>query len=394
MLKLVDRLVERGWIDRWGFIGFAFGGAVLIIFAKAFNVDPVWVAIGAAGAIVLYAVIVQRSGTGRLRGDQAGDNCYYLGLIFTLVSLAHAIFTFDPVNTATTIIQGFGVALATTIVGLVLRVFFNQTRADVVEVEDTARLELADTAGRLKSELSQIVVSMNDFGRQMRQSLEEMQGEVATTLTEVKTEAATVVKAQADDATSRSKRLLTATDKVVSGFERSASSFSQLEASHSGLADSIASIEQAAGSTRMTLEEIASQASELQEMQRGMSGTVSTVNDVALQVLQQVHAFDEAASRFEQQMSARFDALKAVPEDIARDTANGIEASLTRLTASLDALVEKQDQISREAVAMAARQNEALEAELTRSRELVGKVHGALVDMTGQLVERLEERKS
>lgn len=394
MLKLVDRLVERGWIDRWGFIGFAFGGAVLIIFAKAFNADPVWVAIGAAGAIVLYAVIVQRSGTGRLRGDQAGDNCYYLGLIFTLVSLAHAIFTFDPVNTATTIIQGFGVALATTIVGLVLRVFFNQTRADVVEVEDTARLELADTAGRLKSELSQIVVSMNDFGRQMRQSLEEMQGEVATTLTEVKTEAATVVKAQADDATSRSKRLLTATDKVVSGFERSASSFSQLEASHSGLADSIASIEQAAGSTRMTLEEIASQASELQEMQRGMSGTVSTVNDVALQVLQQVHAFDGAASRFEQQMSARFDALKAVPEDIARDTANGIEASLTRLTASLDALVEKQDQISREAVAMAARQNEALEAELTRSRELVGKVHGALVDMTGQLVERLEERKS
>lgn len=392
MLKIVDRLIERGWIDRWGFIGFAFGGSTLIVFAKALNFEPVWVAIGAAASIVLYAVVVQRSGTGRLRGDQAGDNCYYLGLIYTLVSLAFAIFTFDPANTATTIIQGFGVALATTIVGLVLRVFFNQTRADVVEVEDSARLELADAAGRLKAELSQIVVSMNDFGRQMRQSLEEIKSEVETTLVEANTEAVAVVKAQADDATTRSKRLLTATDKVVSGFERSASTFSQMEASHVGFADSVASIEQAAGSTKATLEAIAQQAADLQEMQRGMAVTVSAVNDIAVQVLEQVKAFDGSASRFEHQVAVRLDDLKSVPEGLAQSAATGIENALGRLTASLDTLAARQDEIGQEAVAMAARQNDALEAELTRSRAMVGKVHGALVDMTGQLVDRLDER--
>ena len=187
---------------------------------------------------------------------------------------------------------------------------------------------------------------------------------------------------------------MTATDKVVSGFERSALSLSQIEASHSGLVAGIASIEQAAGSTIISLQEIASQASELREMQRGMNVTVSTVNDVARQVLLQVQAFDGAASKFEQQISTRFEELKAVPESIAKDTAKGIETSLTRLTANFEALVAKQDEISQTAVSMAARQNQALEAELSRSRELVGKVHGALVDMTGQLVDRLEERKS
>ncbi|RYF50796.1 MAG: hypothetical protein EOO27_31115, partial [Comamonadaceae bacterium] len=67
-------LEERGWIDRWGFLLFAFGGAASILIAKA---------AGAAIAMVAYAFVVQTSGTGRLRADQAGDNCYYLGLIYT-----------------------------------------------------------------------------------------------------------------------------------------------------------------------------------------------------------------------------------------------------------------------------------------------------------------------
>lgn len=166
---LIDRLAERGLVDRWGFLLFALGGAACILVAKHSGLSPVLVAAAAAITMVLYAAVTQAKGTGRLRGDQAGDNCYYLGLIYTLTSLAYAIFLFDPAETATTIVQGFGIALATTIMGIVLRVFFNQTRVDLVETEDTARLELADAAGRLKAELAATVVSMNDFGRRTRQ---------------------------------------------------------------------------------------------------------------------------------------------------------------------------------------------------------------------------------
>lgn len=122
---LVDRLDERGLIDRWGFLIFALGGAIGILVAKSTSLPPVLVAAAAAMTMVLYAALVKTKGTGRLRADQAGDNCYYLGLIYTLTSLAYAIFLFDPANTATTIVQGFGIALLTTIMGLVLRVFFD-----------------------------------------------------------------------------------------------------------------------------------------------------------------------------------------------------------------------------------------------------------------------------
>ena len=46
--------------------------------------------------------------------DQAGDNCYYLGLIYTLASLRNAIATFDPDQNASGIVQT-SCALATTI---------------------------------------------------------------------------------------------------------------------------------------------------------------------------------------------------------------------------------------------------------------------------------------
>jgi hypothetical protein len=104
--SLVDRLSDRGVIDRWGFLSFALLGSAAIIVAKSMNAPPVAVAVCAALSMVAYAVVVQSSGTGRLRADQAGDNCYYLGLIYTLCSLAYAIFLFDPANTATTIVQG------------------------------------------------------------------------------------------------------------------------------------------------------------------------------------------------------------------------------------------------------------------------------------------------
>lgn len=382
MLRLVDRLVERGWIDRWGFIIFAFGGASGIVFAKALQAHSVVVAIGAALLIVAYAAIVQRSGTGRLRGDQAGDNCYYLGLIYTLASLAYAIFTFDPNDTATTIVQGFGVALATTIVGLVLRVFFNQTRADIVEVEDTARIELAEAAGRLRAELNQVVVSMNDFGRQTRQSMEELRGEMATTL-----------KAQADEATARSKKLATATDKVVSGFERSADSMNEMETAQANLARSVVAVEQAASSVDAHFRSLAAQAEQLHSLQSGLNETVSSVSSLTARMVEQVQAFDGSAARVEQQMSDRLAEVKAVPTEIASSVVAGVESAMQRLDLSLTALVDRQEAASAQMISAVTRHNQELEAELAKSREHVSRVHSALVEMTGQLADRIEGQR-
>src|SRR5690606_32166208 len=85
-----------------------------------------------------------------------------------------AIATFDPNDTASTIVQGFGIALATTIFGLILRVFFNQGRPDLENVEEQARLELTDASSRLKAELNQAVGHLNDVVARARQAIAEM----------------------------------------------------------------------------------------------------------------------------------------------------------------------------------------------------------------------------
>jgi hypothetical protein len=49
------------------------------------------------------------------------------------------------------------------------------------------------------------------------------------------------------------------------------------------------------------------------------------------------------------------------------------------------------DQV-KQGVGTASRHNDALEAEIAKSRDNVAKVHTALVDMTGQLAARAEAR--
>ena len=392
MVAIVDRLNERSLIDRWGFMLTAFVGSALIVAAKYFNVASVIVALFACSAIVIYALAVNNSGTGKLRGDQAGDNCYYLGLIYTLVSLAFAIFTFDPANTATTIVQGFGVALATTIVGLVLRVYFNQTRADLVEVEDSARIELAQAAGKLRSELSQVIVSMNDYGRQTRQSLSELQNEVTQTLQEVRTESAAIMKAQADDANARSKKLLVATEKLVSGFEQSTSSFEEISKSHSAFADSLKAIQTAAASTQTTMVQLATQSLELSKAQKEIAETVHTVKDVSASVLSQVRAFDGAAEDFGKNVQEQLQTLRMAPDHIVDSAVSGIETSINRLADTITALASAQEAASRDALESTIRHNEALGNELEKSRALVSKVHSSLADMTGKIANTVETK--
>lgn len=407
---LVDRLAERGLIDRWGFLLFAFGGAAAILLAKSIRADAVVVALGAALAMVAYAAVVQRSGSGRLRADQAGDNCYYLGLIYTLVSLSYAIFTFDPNDTATTIVQGFGIALATTIVGLVLRVFFQQSRVDLVQAEDTARIELADAAGRLKAELSGMVVSFNDFGRQTRQSLEELRQEVLRSLTEAReaadvavrnaaTEANAALSEQTTEALAKAKRLSAATEKVVSGIERHAEVLAKVETATDGISTGLAALHDAATATRAAMETQAAQAGELNRLQAEAYETSRDLKEVVSQLLENVRTLDATASRFDSLVAARLDEVRAAPVEIATEAKASLERVLGELRGSLEAMVTAQRDLATqlasqtgESLSLVDRHNKALEAELSRSRDNVSKVHAALVDMTGQLADRLESQ--
>lgn len=397
--SLVDRLSERGLFDRFGFLTFALAGSLVIVLTKAFGLPAVLIAVGAALIMFLYAIIVYYAGTGRLRGDQAGDNCYYLGLVFTLSSLSYAIFTFDPSNTATTIIQGFGIALLTTVLGLVLRVFFNQTRADLVETEDTARIELAEAAGRLKAELSACVVSINDFSRQTRQSLEELHARILTSLTEASAAATLAIAEQGAEATSRAKRLSTATDKVVLGIQKHADALEGIENSTSSMVVSMSALGAAAEASQASMGNLVTHANALAVIGDGMKSAGQDLHLASTEMLKGVESFDSVAKQVGQAVLEQISEARSIPLDLVEKASAGLEDAVGAMRNSLEGFAAFQTILStqlsdqaRESLNAVDRNNAALAAELEKSREYVAKVHASLVDMTAEVVAEIEGR--
>jgi translation initiation factor 2 alpha subunit (eIF-2alpha) len=168
------------------FFGVVAIGALYIIVAKlagfhafAITAVPVLIMVG-------YAVLLAAARLVRLRDDQAGDNLYYMGFLFTLTSLAVSLYQFSATGSAELIVQNFGIAIASTIAGIALRIFFNQMRRDPVEAEHTARLELADAARRVRRELDSTVLEFSHFRRATQQSIREALKEVTDALNESK----------------------------------------------------------------------------------------------------------------------------------------------------------------------------------------------------------------
>ena len=133
--------------------------------------------------MILYGVAVSTIPRIRLRLDQAGDNLYYLGFTYTLCSLAITLYRFHATEGAADyIVSNFGIALATTIVGVVARVWLHQMREDPLELEREARSEITEAVGRLRAEIDQAVREFNHFNRTLQQSAREAieaQGQVA-----------------------------------------------------------------------------------------------------------------------------------------------------------------------------------------------------------------------
>lgn len=151
-----------------------FVGAIAIWVLKAVGLHQAFVTAVPVALMAAYAGIAWITKRFRIREDKVGDNIYYLGFLYTLVSLSYALFAFRPDGSGTAdIITNFGIAITTTIVGLAGRVFFNQMREDVTEYEREARISLAEAANDMKAQLGDIATEMDVFKRKMAQIAEE-----------------------------------------------------------------------------------------------------------------------------------------------------------------------------------------------------------------------------
>jgi hypothetical protein len=145
-------------------------GAAYIILAKLEGMAQIFVTFVPIAIMIAYAALIWLARGLRLRDDQAGDNLYYMGFLFTLTSLGVSLYQFNASGAAEEIVKNFGIAIGSTITGIALRVFFNQMRQDPVEIERLARLELAEAARRVRRELDSTVMEFGYVRRSAQQA--------------------------------------------------------------------------------------------------------------------------------------------------------------------------------------------------------------------------------
>jgi methyl-accepting chemotaxis protein len=175
--KLVSSTGRFG--DTVIFLFFAAIGILCELVAHAYTKDTLFIIAGPVVTLLLYVATALLYRRFRLRFDQLGDNCYYLGFLFTLTALSIALYDFKGLQVEiSTIVSNFGVALASTILGVLLRVVFAQMREDPIEVEEQSRYELAQASRELKEELYASVQDMKSFRGLLQQSIAESFDEV------------------------------------------------------------------------------------------------------------------------------------------------------------------------------------------------------------------------
>lgn len=166
--------------DLLAFVG-AFGtGLFLYIVLHAWlDVRQLYVTLAILAVMGAYAALAMKTARFRVRLDQAGDNAYYLGLLFTLTSMAFALYEFGLATEldgsgVEQIISNFGIALASTVAGIFLRVFLHQMRVDPADVENMTRIELSDASKRVRASLDNVYLDFGRYHAEVRQRTEDV----------------------------------------------------------------------------------------------------------------------------------------------------------------------------------------------------------------------------
>ncbi len=155
------------------FLAFFVGGGFLILLMKSLTASPLLAVLLPIVLMGSYACLLVEWPDLRAKVDFAGDNFYYLGFLYTLISLAISLYQFNTEGATSSIITNFGLALTSTILGLAGRILLNQPQ-DEEEAEARAREDLARANRRLRAEMEYSIDEFQQFRVEAKRVFEEL----------------------------------------------------------------------------------------------------------------------------------------------------------------------------------------------------------------------------
>lgn len=399
--------------DKLGFMIAFFIGLAGILCLKLSHAPQVWVTLLPVSIMLGYAAMIYLCLRARLGEDQSGDNLYYLGFLFTLVSLAFALYQFDGEGGNATIIENFGIALSTTIAGLFLRILFNQMRHDPVEIEREARLELATTATRLRTDLLEVTQIMKGTLIAAQQQTAEV---IMTHGNQFEDLAQAIFTRTMDSHNAileNTQKFTQTTDGFVASVEKLLLRIDEINPPTNLLENKLAP---AIESIRLAGEEILNrvkhdeltikQLTKLIKTAINASGTLeeklTTMSSQSDQINSVFSTLDKVSSKFEHSGAAFHHAAEQVTAlcETQKQLHIDMNKQLTETSTKTDSTVlnsienqknafEALEKSLIETVNNAKQHNEKLAEELNRSRQYTEDVHHSLVHMTNSLTNKL-----
>lgn len=161
------------------FAGMTIAGSLIIWFGKLYGFDTATITLIPLSMMAFYFAISFVAAGLRLHNEQAGDNLYYMGFLFTLTSLGISLYQFTGAASIEDVVRNFGIAISSTIAGITLRILFNQMRRDPVDIERATRHELAEMTRRVRTELDSSAIEFASYRRTSNQMLAEGFEEIA-----------------------------------------------------------------------------------------------------------------------------------------------------------------------------------------------------------------------
>lgn len=371
-------------LDQIAFFGAFILGTSAILGLKALEMPQVVVTSVPVLLMFVYLGYILWTRYFSLGDDRIGDNLYYLGFLFTLVSIAASLYEFTTTeNAASRIIVNFGIALTTTIVGVSLRVTLMQVRGDPAEVERIARMELSEAALRLRSEVDIATQSMASVRIANEQAIAEAttnavksamgaMGECTTAFAGTVSKAAGEMRAHFDAFSQNATILNKTSTRLVNASEK--------------LCQKLEAIELPSDVIEKKLERVASRldtsAASLENLARGIGGTSDGMS--AATVALRANAASLALSSSE---------LKRTTDELVTQG-----TSLRDLSArweDLSRLVTNQQQILQSIstlgtdVDVVKRQREEIRTQVEQATRMLVDLESSLVSLARGLVERV-----
>ncbi len=280
----------------------------------------------------------------KVRLDVLGDNVYYLGFLFTLVSLSMSLYQLGAgVADINKLLENFGLAIATTLVGLALRVMFNQPKAEINEYEESVRMSLTEaganfvgTLSKLRNDFStaretlkQIMLEAEDHRRQAAESTQEFVAEQRKLLsTSMRTQQKTIDTLVA--------RLAETQDQLNQQFEqKSVALLSAVEKSGIAMATAAAQVQSAFAHVLPALEESGSKTAVAADKIQEAIGYLG-------KVIGETQALNGEIAR---QLNALAPSLTLLAGE-AEGFSNGLAHGATSLKAHLGSMLDQMSQVS------------------------------------------------